>query len=152
MKSLFYSSLGLILIKTWLRKAWYLLKMTNIINTSVTLAYLSWIIAHFVVSYRFTLDWKRYWSPKRSCEPKVLLIFGRIRDRMCAFGLVKGGTFWIILIILFHELIASGEKVFLYLEVLRLISWMILELKKSLYKGLRFGGSLSLSRKKSSCF
>ena len=68
---------------------------------------------------------------------------------MCDFGLVKGGTFWIILIILLHEL---WEKTILVSGGLTSYFVNDIRVKKSLYKGLRFGGSLSLSRKKSSCF
>ena len=35
---------------------------------------------------------------------------------------MKGGTFWKLVIILFHELIASGKKLFLNLEVLHLVN------------------------------
>ena len=47
----------------------------------------------------------------------VLLIFGRIKERRCDFRLVKVGISWKFEIILFHELIASGKKLFLYLAV-----------------------------------
>ena len=36
--------------------------------------------------------------------------FGRIKDIICAFRLVKGGTFWKFVIILFHKLIVSEKK------------------------------------------
>ena len=60
-------------------------------------------------------------NPKGSCTLKVLLVSGRIGYR-CAFRLVKGGTFWKFVIILFHELVALGNELFLYLKVLHLIS------------------------------
>ena len=52
---------------------------------------------------------KRYGSPKGSCTPKVLFVLGRIKERICAFRLVNVGIFWKFVIILFHELIASGK-------------------------------------------
>ena len=59
---------------------------------------------------------------KGHVHQKMILVLGRIRERICAFRLVKVGTFWKFVIILFHEVIASGKKLFLYLEVLHLIS------------------------------
>ena len=49
-------------------------------------------------------------SPKGSCTPKMFLIVGRIKDRICVFKLVRGGAFWKFVIMLFQELIASGKN------------------------------------------
>ena len=73
----------------------------------------------------------------------MFLIFGRVKERRCDFRLVKVGIAWIFEIILFHELVASEKKLFLYLPVLHLISLKVLELL-NIYKRLRCGGSLSL--------
>ena len=62
------------------------------------------------------------------------------KERRCEFRPPKVGISWKFEIILFHELVASGKKLFLYLEVLHLISWKVLELLNQ-YKGLRCGGS-----------
>ena len=74
-----------------------------------------WNILWYLTGLKFTLNWKIYRSPKGSCTPKVLLALGRIRNRICAFRLAKGGTVWKFVIILFHKLIAAGKKLFLYL-------------------------------------
>ena len=120
-------------------------KMANIFNTKITLASLRrlWRVLWLLKGLKFTLNRKRERSPNASCIPKVLLIFGRIKERRCDFRLVKVGISWKFEIILFHELVASGKKLFLYLEVLHLSSWKVLELL-NLYNGLRCGGSLSL--------
>ena len=68
---------------------------------------------------------------------------GRIRDRICAYRLVKDGTFGKFAITLFQEIIASGKKLFLFLEVLHLISLKVLEFLH-LYKSLRLLSNLSL--------
>ena len=71
-----------------------------------------WRLLWFLRGLKFTLNWKIYRRPKGSCTPKVLLVLGRIRERICPFKLVKDETFWKILIILFQELIALGKKLF----------------------------------------
>ena len=51
------------------------------------------LILWLLKGLKFTLNWKRYLSPKRLCIPKVLLVLGRIRDKSCAFRLIRGGIF-----------------------------------------------------------
>ena len=71
----------------------------------------------------------------------MLLILGRIKDGICVFRRVRGGKFWKFVIMLFHELIASGKKTILvsgglthFVKGIRIIK---------IYKGLRFRGSFS---------
>ena len=81
---------------------------------------------------------------------KMFFPFERIKHKMWSLRIFIDGILSKWMITLFQEVIASGKKLFMYLEERHLISWnvllllLLLLLLFWLYKGLRCRGSLSL--------
>ena len=74
--------------------------------------------------------------------PKILLVIGRKKELICFLRIAKDGTSSKCLIKIFQEVIASGNKLFIYLLDLHIISRKMLRVFP-LNKALHFRDSLS---------